>query len=140
MFNLLSIFLGGLIAVMLSFNSILSQHIGTYTSNVIIHFVGLVTIFFILVIKGHKITLKKGIPILLYSGGAIGITTVIFNNISMGIIGATLTISLGLLGQVICSLLMDHYGVLGMKKVLFNKKKIFGLSIMIVGIIIMTVY
>ena len=140
MYNLLSIILGGLIAIMLSFNSILSQHIGTYTSNVVIHLVGLITIFIIMVLKKYKVNFSRGVPILLYSGGAIGIFTVIFNNVSMGAIGATLTVSLGVLGQVICSLIIDHYGLLSMKKVEFEKKKILGLSVMILGIIIMTLY
>lgn len=140
MYNLLSIFLGGLIAIMLSFNSILSQYIGTYTSSVIIHLVGLLTIFSIILIKKYKVTFKRGIPILLYSGGAIGITTVIFNNISMGVIGATITVSLGLFGQVISSLIIDNFGLLEMPKVKFNKKKYIGLTIMLLGIIIMTFY
>lgn len=140
MYNILSVILGGLIAIMLSFNSILSQHMGTYTSSVIIHSVGLITIFIILIIKRYKINFRRGIPLLLYSGGAIGITTVIFNNISMGAIGATLTVSLGLLGQVVSSLIIDHYGLLEMKMVEFNKKKYLGLGIMILGIVIMTFY
>lgn len=140
MYNLLSIILGGIIAIMLSFNSILSQHVGVYTSNVLIHFVGLITIFIIIILKKYKITFEKGIPLFLYSGGAIGISTVIFNNVSMGAIGATLTVSLGVFGQVVSSLIIDHYGLLSMKKVEFDKKKIFGLSVMILGIIIMTLY
>lgn len=140
MYNFLSIVIGGLIAIMLSFNSILSQHVGPYISNVIIHSVGLITIFLIIIIKRYRITFNKTLPFLMYSGGAIGISTVIFNNISMGVIGATLTISLGLLGQMISSLVIDNYGFLGMKKVEFNKKKILGLGLMIIGIITMTFY
>ncbi|MEG2935011.1 MAG: DMT family transporter [Clostridium sp.] len=140
MLNFLSIFIGGLIAIMLSFNSILAQNTGTYISTVIIHMAGLTTLLIIMIIKKYKITLKKGLPILLYSGGAIGIITVVCNTISIGAIGATLTISLGLLGQVISSIIIDHFGLLEVTKVRFNKKKFFGLSLMILGIIIMTIY
>lgn len=140
MLNFLSIFIGGLIAIMLSFNSILAQNTGTYISTVIIHMAGLTTLLIIMIIKKYKITFKKGLPILLYSGGAIGIITVVCNTISIGAIGATLTISLGLLGQVISSIIIDHFGLLEVTKVRFNKKKFFGLSLMILGIIIMTIY
>lgn len=138
--NWLSIFIGGLISVMISFNSILAQHIGDYTSTVIIHSVGLVTILLIIILKKYKINFQKGLPLLLYSGGAIGVITVVSTNISMGFISATLTISLGLLGQVISSVLIDHYGVLGVNKIKFNKNKFLGLSLMILGIVIMTIY
>lgn len=138
--NFLSIFIGGLIAIMLSFNSILAQYTGTYTSTVIIHLVGFVTILIIILIKKYKINFTKGLPLLLYSGGAIGIITVVCNNISMGAIGATLTISIGLLGQVISSIVIDHYGLLDVAKVKFDRKKFLGLSLMILGIIIMTIY
>lgn len=140
MLNFLSIFIGGLIAIMLSFNSILAQNTGTYISTVIIHMAGLSTLIIIMIIKKYKITFKKGLPILLYSGGAIGIITVVCNTVSIGAIGATLTISLGLLGQVISSIIIDHFGLLEVTKVKFNKKKFFGLSLMILGIIIMTIY
>ncbi len=140
MFNLISIFVGGLIAIMISFNSILGQHTGTYTSTVIIHIVGLITVIIVLIIKKYKVKFVKGLPLLLYSGGAIGIITVVCNTISMNSIGATLTVSIGLLGQVLSSIVIDHYGLLEVNKVKFNKKKAIGLSVMILGIIIMTLY
>lgn len=140
MLNFLSIFIGGLIAIMLSFNSILAQNTGTYISTVMIHMAGLATLLIIMIIKKYKITFKKGLPFLLYSGGAIGIITVVCNTVSIGAIGATITISIGLLGQVISSIFIDHYGLLEVTKVKFNKKKFLGLSLMILGIIIMTIY
>lgn len=140
MYNLLSIFIGGLIAIMISFNSILGKHTGTYTSTVIIHVVGLIAVIIVLIIKKYKVKFVKGLPLLLYTGGAIGIITVVCNTISMNAIGATITISIGLLGQVLSSILIDHYGLLGVSKVNFNNKKAIGLSVMILGIIIMTLY
>lgn len=140
MLNFLSIFIGGITAIMLNFNSILAQNTGTYISTVIIHMAGLSTLLIIMIIKKHKIDFKKGLPILLYSGGIIGIITVVCNTLSIAAIGATLTISIGLLGQVISSIIIDHYGLLAVTKVRFNKKKFFGLSLMILGIIIMTIY
>ena len=42
MFNFLSMIAGALIAIMTSFNGILSTYTGNYTSSVLIHFVGLI--------------------------------------------------------------------------------------------------
>lgn len=140
MYNFLSLFTGILITIMVSFNGILSQAIGNYSSSLIIHLSGFIILLIILLIKKYKISFKKKLPIILYSAGIIGVFTVIFNNISFKVLGASLTISLALLGQTISSLIIDNYGLMGMKKVKFESKKIFGLLIIISGIIIMTFF
>lgn len=140
MYNALSMIIGGIIAFMIYFNGILASSIGNYTSNVIIHSIGLILVLTILIIKRWKINFVKGIPSLLYTGGAIGICNVVFANIGINEIGATLTIALGLLGQVLSSLIIDHFGLLSVKQIKFNRKKIIGISLMLIGIVIMTLY
>ena len=51
MFNFLSMIAGALIAIMTSFNGILSTYTGNYTSSVLIHFVGLIGIILVLIIQ-----------------------------------------------------------------------------------------
>ncbi len=136
----ISIFSGALISIMLLFNGTLSNHIGNYASTVIIHIIGLISIVVVLILTRSKIKIKKNTSIFLYSAGAIGVFTVLFSNISYNTLGASLTVALCLLGQAISSIIIDNYGLLGMEKIKFNNKKIVGLSIMVVGIIIMTVY
>lgn len=140
MYNTLSMIIGGIIAIMICFNGQLSQAVGNYTSNVIIHSVGLLVLVAVLIVKKYKINFTKGIPLFLYTGGAIGICNVIFANVGINKVGATLTISLGLLGQVLSSIIIDHFGLLRVKQVKFNKKKIIGVSLMLLGIVIMTIY
>lgn len=135
----ISIFSGALISIMLLFNGTLSNHVGNYASSVIIHIIGLVSIVVVLILTKSKMKINRNISIFLYSGGAIGVLTVLFSNISFMTLGASLSVAIGLLGQAISSIIIDNYGLLGMKKIKFNTKKIVGLSIMIVGIIIMTV-
>ncbi|MEG1255748.1 DMT family transporter [Clostridium sp.] len=139
MYNFISIFLGGLIALMISVNGMLSNRIGNYTSSVIIHAVGLIAMLLVLIITKSKISFKQKLPIFLYSAGAIGVFTVLFTNLSFSILGASLTICLSLLGQAISSMVIDHYGLLGMKVVKFENKKILGLIIIVLGIVIMTI-
>jgi transporter family-2 protein len=140
MYKSLSALIGVLITVMLAFNGGLSKFTGNYSSIVIIHLVGLICISILLIVKKIKIKLHKHIPIYLYSAGAIGVFTVLFNNISFNNIGASLTLSLGLLGQTITSIVIDHYGLLGMKVIKFKKEKLFGLAVICLGIIIMTLF
>jgi len=136
----ISVFIGALISVMLVFNGTLSNAVGNYSSTVIIHIIGLITIIIVLFATKSKLKIEKNIPILWYSAGAVGVFTVLFSNISFIALGASLSISLGLLGQAISSIIIDNYGLLGMKKIKLNGKKFIGLSIMIVGIIVMTIF
>lgn len=140
MYNFLSLFTGILITIMISLNGILSTHLGNYSSTLIIHIVGFILLTLFLIFKKYKIRFSRKIPLILYSAGIIGVFTVLFNNLSFSALGASLTISLGLLGQTISSLLIDSFGLMKMKKVEFQKKKIYGVSLIILGIVIMAIY
>jgi len=138
--NITSTFIGALIAIMILFNGTLSNALGNYTSSVIIHIVGLFCMIFILLISKSTVKLEKGIPLYLYSAGVIGVFTVLFNNLTFYKLGVSITLALGLLGQSLCSIVVDHFGLLGMKVVRFENKKYIGLFFIIFGIIIMTFF
>lgn len=140
MYKLSSCFIGILIAIMIAINGTLSKYLGNYLSTVVIHLIGLLCIILVLVIKKIKFKFHRDIPIFLYSAGAIGVFTVLFNNIGFNYLGASLTLSLGLLGQSITSIIVDNYGVLGMKASKLKKEKLIGLIIISLGIVIMTLY
>lgn len=140
MYKSLSALIGALIAIMIAFNGILSKSIGNNPATVIIHIVGLVCISFILVIRREKISIERKIPLYFYSAGAIGVFTVIFTNISFSYLGASLTCALGLLGQSITSIILDNYGLLGMNVIKFRRKKIIGLMLISLGIVVMILY
>ena len=140
MYNLLSIIIGAFIAIMIPLNGILSEMTGNYTSSVMIHSVGLVAIVIVLLVSKSKLHMQKGIPLYLYSAGAIGVFTVLFSNISFTALGVSITIALSLLGQSVSSIIIDHFGLLGMKVVKFEKKKMFGLLLISSGIVVMTIF
>lgn len=140
MYKLASVFIGLLITIMVTINGALSKGIGDYKSVLIIHIVGLITITFLLILKKEKLNLKKDIPKYLFSGGAIGVFVVLFNNISFNKLGASLTLSLGLFGQLILSGIIDHFGLFNMEVSKFNVKKIVGFLLIFVGIIVMVIY
>lgn len=138
MYNFLSLLIGILIAVMVACNGELSGNIGNYSSLVVIHVIGYLSLVLLMLYKKIKIPFKMTLPLWLYSAGVITVATVLINNISYSIIGVSLPVALGLLGQSITSLVFDHYGFLGMPKIKFNKKKIIGIIIIIIGVCIMT--
>lgn len=138
--NLFSLLIGALISIMIMINGILSNSVGNYLSTVIILIVGLVAIMLVLILNKAKIKFSKGIPLYLYSAGAIGVFTVLFNNIGFALLGVSIPLALGLLGQSLASIIIDHFGFFGMKVLKFDIKKSFGLLLIILGIIIMTMF
>ena len=140
MYKIYSAFVGVLITVMIMLNGVLSQKLGNYTSAVIIHFTGFVIISGILCFKKIKISFDRNIPLYLYSGGALGVFTILFNNIGFNQLGASLTLALGLLGQTLASMVIDHYGILGAAAVKFKKEKLLGLALISAGIVVMALY
>ena len=134
----ISIFTGIVLAIMISLNGGWGNISGNYASSVIIHFVGLIGIIFVLIFTKSKIKNLKGIPFYMFTGGLIGILTVLFTNIGFSGLGVSLTVSLSLLGQLITSLIIDHFGYFNMPVIEFDKKKILGLIIIIAGIYVMT--
>lgn len=140
MTNIISAFLGALIAVMIMFNGTLSYTMGNYTSSVIIHIIGLFAIILVLIISKSKIKIVKEIPLYLYSAGAIGVFTVLFNNLTFLKLGVSVTLALGLLGQSLSSILIDHFGLFGMNVIRFAKKKCIGLLFITFGIYMMTTF
>ena len=128
MYNILALVIGALISIMLSFNGSLEGNVGLTYSLIIIHTVGLFTIAIIMLIKRAKITVREKLPIYMFFGGAIGK------------IGVALTTSLAVFAQLIFSSFIDHFGLFGMNKYRFNKKKLIGFAIVLVGLVIMTVF
>ena len=51
MYNFLSLFTGILITIMVSFNGVLSQAIGNYSSSLIIHLSGFIILLVIMLLK-----------------------------------------------------------------------------------------
>ncbi|MGX4599985.1 DMT family transporter [Faecalimicrobium sp. JNUCC 81] len=136
---IISVFTGALLALMVSLNGTVGKASGNYASSVIIHIIGLVGIIIVLIATKSKIKNLKGIPFYMFTGGLIGVLTVIFSNISFAKLGVSLTISLGLFGQLITSIIIDHFGYFNLPVNKFNKKKIIGFVIIILGIFVMTI-
>lgn len=136
---IVSIIIGAMISIMCMFNGTLSNAYGNYTASIMIHGVGLIIIVPILLIKKTKLRVRRDIPIYLYSAGAVGVFSVVFTNVSFLKLGASLTLAIGLLGQSLISIIIDHMGILGMKENKFNHKKWIGLSFIVIGIFVMII-
>jgi len=137
MYDLLSLLAGILIAIMVSVNGHLTSAYGIFMAAMIIHIIGSLAAFGIRLIHRDHAPLWNHRPLWLYLGGAIGVLTTIFNNAAYGHISLTGIIALELLGQEIMSLVLDTWGLVGMKKQEFHRTFWYELLFSLVGILIM---
>lgn len=137
MYQILATLDGVLIGLMVVFNGLLASKTGNNQSLLIIHGVGLLGSIVLLIGSCTRLKSIKGLPLYLFIAGALGIFTVLFNNISFLKLGATLTFCLNLLGQLLASMIIDHFGLLGQHRNKTNFIKLLGVAIMVSGIIAM---
>lgn len=136
----LSILSGFIVSIMIAMNSDLSSAMGVYISTAFIHFSGLVII--VTILKSKKLSMKfdKNISFYWYSGGAMGILTTVFQNVTVSNLGVSKTLALGLFGQSVVSILIEHYGWFETSKKLVKKKQLIGIGLILSGIIVMFIY
>lgn len=137
MYRLSASVIGVLIAIMITFNGVLADRTDYFSAIIIIHLLGLISVSLILIVAKKKIKLNKNIPFYLFSGGIIGIFIVFFNNICFNNLGVSLTLALGLAGQSLASVIIDHFGLFAMKQHKFDRKKITGFLFIFLGITVM---
>ncbi len=131
-------FLNGLlIGFMIFINGVLSEKTGLISSTLIIHIIGFTSISCVLIIKKAKLTFFKNFKFYFFLPGLLGVFVVLLQNHSFEIMGASLTISGALFGQIIFSSVIDHLGIFREKKYKFNSKKIPAYILMAIGIVFM---
>lgn len=136
MYYILSLLTGILISVMVAFNGGLTERYGVYTATVIVHIAGLLLISAVLLCRRERPFTRRQ-AWFMYLGGAIGVTTTIFNNLAFGRISVSAILALGLFGQSITGLVIDQYGLMQMPKHTFRPQKCAGLLLILGGIIAM---
>jgi transporter family-2 protein len=139
MYHFLSVLAGILVAISVEQNGDLAASFGLNSSTVIIHVVGLLFVCIILAVKREKFLPVKKMPFHLYLGGAVGVVTVVFCNLSYGRISVSAILALGLLGQSITALVFDRYGFWNMPRHAFSKAKLFGIAFVLLGIVLMLI-
>ncbi|MBM7562680.1 DMT family transporter [Fusibacter tunisiensis] len=129
-------FTGLVLSLMVYFNGQLSAVTSTYISNIVYHGIGFL-FFGIMVFVFRKQTPKVAYKWVFLIPGVMGSLTIILNNYVMSQIGVTLMVAFTLLGQVVTSLIIDHFGLLGKDASKTHTKQWLGVAIMSVGLWIM---
>ena len=133
MYYFLALLTGIFISLMLASNGGLSMQYGVYMATVIIYVVGLILVSVLVLMKKERPFSQKH-AWFLYLGGPIGLLAIEFNNMAFGRISVSAILALGLLGQSVTGILIDQYGLFGMAKHPFTKRKLIGFFLILGGI------
>ncbi|MDX1359684.1 MAG: DMT family transporter [Clostridia bacterium] len=133
----LSLASGIMIAIMITANGLAAGIFGNWISLFVIHMVGLLTAGAVLLIKKSMNDIFRGVPFGYLLGGAVGVITILLNNLCVNNIGVAMTLGLALVGQIIASAAAEHFGILGMEKKRMTMKKIPAYILMIAGAAVM---
>ncbi len=129
-------FTGLILSLMIYFNGQLSLVTTTYFSNVVYHGIG-VLFFGIILFVFNRNNISRPFKWHYMLPGIMGSLTIIINNFVMAEIGVTLMIALTMLGQVMTSLIIDQYGLLGKTVSKTHYNQWIGVGVMSVGLWIM---
>lgn len=135
----LALLSGVLIAVMVTANGLLYASVGPWMSLVIIHICGLATVGAMLIARRRRFSLRAaGVPWPMYLAGVGGVVNTLLNNLCFGPLGAAMMLAITVVGQILFSSLIDHFGWFGMTRYPFRKDKLAGFSLMALGLLAMT--
>jgi transporter family-2 protein len=119
---------------MVYYNGMLSGITGPYLSALIFHLLGLVLILAISLARKNKLPSLAKVPPLYFLPGILSLATILLNNLCIPRLGVSLTVGVGLYGQLAMSSLVEHFGLFGMPLRKFRKGKLAGFSLISLGI------
>lgn len=128
---------GILVAMMIFFNGSLAEQAGLYYSTFVFHFIGLLFVWTIRIGGKSKSFRLREIPLAFFLPGGLSVVSVLLNSVCMLQLGVTLTIGISMLGQLIVSNVIDHFGLMGMPVIRFRKEKLIGMGMVFAGIGVM---
>jgi transporter family-2 protein len=134
---LFSLLAGVFISLQGVFNTRLSDKIGFWETNSFVHGTGFLVSLIVLSIlgKGHLGNLAK-VNKLYMLGGVFGVVIVFSVMKGISVLGATFSVAILLITQLIVSTIIDSFGLFGSPQIKFDITKFAGLAIMIAGIIV----
>lgn len=129
----LGLLCGLLLVGILFFNGSLANFSGPLFSSTLVHFIGTVTAFIILLFKKDIQFRNLGAKWWSYSAGILGTAIVVIHvTVFSGHLDVTTIMALVLLGQMGLSLFLDAFGLLGLQKRILTKYDF--LQILFVGL------
>ncbi|MEL5864862.1 DMT family transporter [Clostridium cochlearium] len=131
-------FLAGIFITLQSvFNTRVSDKIGLVETTVIVHAIGFIVAAIAMIILGNgNFKRLQEVNKLYLLGGAFGVIIVYSVMKGISLLGATFSVAILLITQLIFATIIDTFGLFGSSQIKFDFTKLLGILIMIVGIII----
>jgi transporter family-2 protein len=130
-------FTGAVISLMVAVNGELANASGVYTATLLIYLTGLAATLVFCIVRRVAVLPRRGVAFYWYCGGFIGLAITLCNNLSYGKISMSAIVALGLLGQVVTSIVLDTFGLLGMPKLRFLPGQLVGVALVMGGVGVM---
>jgi bacterial/archaeal transporter family-2 protein len=128
--------LGGMMAgIQAPINGSLGKKIGSVEGAFTSFFVGTLFLAFLVLFFGKgPITHLFQVPKWNLLGGLLGAIFVTFVILSVPNIGVALTIFAAIVGQMVISIIIDHFGLFGVQKIPMNVNRLLGLGLMLAAL------
>lgn len=136
-----ALFAGFVVAIQPGINGQLRTHLGSpFQASMISFLVGFTTISAVTLMAGHGLprpnTLGSAPPWLYLGGGVVGAFFVTTAILVAPRIGATYWVALVVTGQMASSVLLDHYGWLGFARTPVSAERLFGVGLIVLGVVL----
>ena len=140
-YSILAIIGGGLLALMIYINSLLALETSAMNASWIAHGLGGLLAFGLYYMTREAVSspspMQGDVPKLYYLGGLPGAFTVILASVTVNsVIGLSGTLALGLIGQLVCSIFCETFGLFGLKKRTFTLLELLPISLVVFGSIL----
>lgn len=139
-FLFVALLVGAFLPLQVGVNTKLGEAVGSPLLSALISFcVGTIALLSYILITGiplaNAANAKNASPIA-WTGGLLGAFFVASSIILLDKLGAAMTISLIIAGQMLMSLIMDHYGLLGMEVKPISLGRVAGVVLVIAGVVL----
>jgi len=136
-FLILPIIAGFAIALQAAFSGKISTKVGSLETVVLIHFFGLVVALIVYLVRGNaNFGFIKDVNLLPVIAGSMGVIIIFFLTKSFIVNGASTTITMSVIVQLIVSKTIDHFGFLGVERNPVNMYQVLALLIIISGVVL----
>lgn len=127
--------LGGVaVGLQTPFAGAISQRVGGSASSLIIHASGAVISALVLIARGgEQMGQWRSLPWYMWLAGGLGVVLYLTLSVTFPRLGATATIVLVILGQLLAGLVIDHFGFLGVTVRAIDSGRVLGAAALLVG-------
>lgn len=125
--------IGVFISMMIAFNGLLGRHLTAFEVSLVVHIIGLICLLAVMAYKRQGVVFW-GIPKWFYLSGVLGALLTAFDAYGAVLIGVTLYITLSTFAQIVSSIAFDAVGVGHLKKVDFNRVRLFSIGLLVIGV------